>query len=102
MKNKDKEENDEMRPEYDFHGGIRGKYAKALQNGYTVRIHQPDGSTVVEHFKFKEGAVMLEADVREYFPDSESVNKALRSLIEIAPKRKRRTPSRQAKLREKI
>jgi len=31
--------------------------------------------------------VMLEPDVREYFPTSESVNKALRSLIEIMPKK---------------
>lgn len=95
----DSAENDEMRPEYDFRGGVRGKHAKAFQNGYTVRIHQPDGSTVVEHFKFGEDAVTLEPDVREYFPDSESVNKALRSLIELAPRRKRRTPPRSARLR---
>jgi hypothetical protein len=42
-----------------------------------------DGSTSVQYFKLEDGAVMLEADVRRYFPDSESVNKALRSLIEI-------------------
>jgi hypothetical protein len=30
---------------------------------------------------------MLEPDVRQYFPTSESVNKALRSLIEMMPKR---------------
>jgi hypothetical protein len=29
----------------------------------------------------------VEPDVREYFPTSESVNKALRSLIEIMPKK---------------
>ena len=99
MKNKDSEENDEMRPEYDFRGGVRGKYANACRKGYTVKIHKTDGTTVVQNFRLEEGAVMLEPDVREYFPDSESVNKALRSLIEIAPRRKRRTPNRPATVR---
>ncbi|HGJ66142.1 TPA: hypothetical protein ENS27_12290 [bacterium] len=33
----------------------------------------------------EDGAVMLEPDVKEYFPDSESVNNALRSLISLIP-----------------
>ena len=99
MKNKNDLEDVEMKPEYDFRGGVRGKHAKAYRKGYTVTIHQADGSTVVERFKPEEGAVMLEPDVREYFPDSESVNKALRSLIELAPRRKRRTSPRSARLR---
>lgn len=99
MKNKDSAENDEMRPEYDFRGGIRGKHARACRQGHTVRIHKTDGTTIVQHFKLEEGAVMLEPDVREYFPDSESVNKALRSLIELAPRRKRRTSPKSARLR---
>jgi hypothetical protein len=36
----------------------------------------------------EDGAVMLEPDVRKYFPTSDAVNKALRSLIEIAPAKK--------------
>ena len=99
MKNKNDLEDYEMKPEYDFRGGVRGKHAKAYRKGYSVTIHQADGSTVVQHFKPDEGAVILEPDVREYFPDSESVNKALRSLIEIAPRRKRRTPNRPATVR---
>jgi chemotaxis receptor (MCP) glutamine deamidase CheD len=31
----------------------------------------------------EEGTVMLQPDVREYFPDSEAVNTALRSLITL-------------------
>lgn len=38
---------DDMRPEYDFTGGVRGKHHKALQEGYILRIYKPDG-TVVE------------------------------------------------------
>jgi hypothetical protein len=76
-------ENNDMRPEYDFRGAERGKHYKSLHEGYTVYIHQPDGSTVVEHYKLEEGAVMLQPDVREYFPDSDAVNAALRSLIAL-------------------
>jgi hypothetical protein len=32
--------------------------------------------------------VMLEPDIREYFPDSQAVNAALRGLIKLAPQRK--------------
>jgi len=36
---------------------------------------------------------MLEPDVRTYFPTSESVNKALRLLIELAPRKKAEEPA---------
>ena len=74
---------DEMRPEYDFRGAVRGKYYKPLHRGYTVHVHRADGTTIVQHFKLEEGTVMLQPDVREYFPDSEAVNTALRSLITL-------------------
>ena len=54
----------EMRAEYDFSGGVRGKYYKQYTEGTNV--------------------VLLEPDVAEVFRDSESVNQALRVLIEIA------------------
>jgi hypothetical protein len=50
-----------MRPEYDFSGGVRGKYAKRYAEGSNV--------------------VILEPDVAEKFPTSEAVNRALRKLI---------------------
>jgi hypothetical protein len=81
-------EDDDMRPEYDFSsmaGGVRGKYYKAYRAGHTVKIHKADGTTTVQYFNLEEGAVMLEPDVREYFPDSEAVNNALRSLIALIP-----------------
>ncbi len=71
-----------MRPEYDFRGAVR-KFYKPLHEGYTVHIHKADGTTVVQHLKLEEGTVMLQPDVRKYFPDSESVNTALRSLIAL-------------------
>ena len=83
-------ENDDMRPEYDFQnmkGGVRGKYYKAYRAGHTVKIHQADGTTTVQQFQLEDGAVLLEPDVREYFPDSEAVNKALRCLIPLLPKK---------------
>ena len=65
-------DDDSMRAEYDFTGGIRGKHYRAMQAGYTITIHQPDGTTVAKEVKPLEGTVVLAADVREYFPDSES------------------------------
>jgi hypothetical protein len=76
---------DSMPGEYNFAGGIRGKHYRAMQVGYTITIHQPDGSTVVKEVKPQEGAVVLAPDVLEYFPDSESVNTALRSIIKLTP-----------------
>ncbi|MFA6978039.1 MAG: hypothetical protein WC209_01850 [Ignavibacteriaceae bacterium] len=84
-------ENNNIRPEYNFSkmaGGVRGKYYKAYRAGHTVKIHKVDGTTLVQHFKLEDGAVMLEPDIRKYFPDSETVNKALRCLIPLLPKKR--------------
>lgn len=89
-------EKKDMRAEYDFSrmkGAVRGKYYKAYRDGHKVVIHQADGTTSVQYFKLEEGAVMLEPDVRKYFSNSESVNKALRSLIEIISTKKRASAS---------
>jgi len=82
-------EEDNMRAEYDFTGGVRGKHYGAMQVGYTVVIHKADGTTVTKDVMPKEGAVVLEPDIRAYFPDSESVNKALRCLVPLLPKKRR-------------
>ena len=58
---------DELRPEYDLSklkGGVRGKYAKRFQQGTNL--------------------VLLSPDVARHFPDEQSVNAALRSLVGIA------------------
>lgn len=60
----DRATSDEMRPEYDFSGGVRGKYYKEYLQGTNM--------------------VRLEPDVAAVFPDSESVNQALRVLIKAA------------------
>ncbi|MHC5827110.1 MAG: hypothetical protein ACYT04_67365, partial [Nostoc sp.] len=56
--------NDEIRPEYDFSGGVRGKYYEAYVQSTNV--------------------VVLDPDVAEIFRDSASVNEALRLLAKIA------------------
>ncbi len=55
---------DEMLPEYDFSKGVRGKHYRAYQEGCNV--------------------VFLEPDIAKIFKDSESVNHALRMLMELA------------------
>jgi hypothetical protein len=82
-------ENDDMLPEYDFQGGVRGKHHKAYREGHTVKVHQSDGTTNVHYFTLEDGAVMLEPDVRQYFPDSDTVNKALRVLISLVPEERK-------------
>ncbi len=65
---------DDLRPEYDFSklkGGVRCKYAKRFQKGTNL--------------------VLLSPDVAKYFPDEQSVNAALRSLVGIAKAELRRT-----------
>jgi hypothetical protein len=67
MKKKTDKDSDEMRPEYDlrklkFVG--RGIYAERYRSGTNL--------------------VLLEPDVREAFPDDESVNEALRVIAKAA------------------
>jgi hypothetical protein len=59
----------DMLEEYDFSKGIQGKYAKKYAEGTNV--------------------VVIEPDVAKYFPDHESVNKALRSLTEIIKRQRK-------------
>ena len=81
------ETDDTMRAEYDFSSGVRGKHYRAMQDGYTIIIRNADGTSLVKEVKPAEGTVVLEPDVRKYFPDSESVNATLRSLIRLIPDR---------------
>jgi hypothetical protein len=70
-------------------GGVRGKYYEAYREGHKIVIHKEDGTDSVQYLKLEDGAVMLEPDVRKYFPTSDAVNKALRSLLKIVPAKKR-------------
>jgi hypothetical protein len=72
---------DEMREEYDFSGGVRGKHVEAYRKEHSVTINKRDGSVEKHYFTEEDGAVMLDPDVKRHFPDAKSVNKALRSLI---------------------
>ena len=60
----DRIDQDEMRPEYDLRGGVRGKYFQQYREGTNL--------------------VLLDPDVAAVFRDSESVNQALRVLIKAA------------------
>ena len=72
----------EMREEYDFSQGVRGKHYRAYRSGHTVQVTKADGTVEECHFTLEDGAVMLDPDLRSRFPDSESVNRALRSLAD--------------------
>ena len=65
---------DHMRPEYDFSGGVRGRFYKEYMKGTNV--------------------VLLEPDVAEVFPDSQAVNTALRALAEIAKRQTKIKPKK--------
>ena len=54
----------EMRAEYDFSAGVRGKYVDRYRRGTNV--------------------VLLDPELADAFPDSKSVNDALRALVAIA------------------
>jgi hypothetical protein len=60
----------EIGPEYDFTAGVRGEYADRYARGVNV--------------------VLLEPELAEAFPDSKSVNDALRALLDIASRTARR------------
>ncbi len=52
-----------MLPEYDFSGGVRGKYTSRYREGTNI--------------------VVLEPEIAEVFSDSQSVNDALRPLANL-------------------
>lgn len=80
-----------MLREYDFRGGVRGKHHRAYRKGHSVTVHQANGDVQIRHFTLEDGAVLLESDVRKYFPDSEAVNRALRGLIMLTPRVQKRS-----------
>jgi hypothetical protein len=83
----DADSDDDMNPEYDFSVGERGKFAKALkEEGYLIRVYHADG-TFTERKVLSETTVVLDPDVSKFFPDSESVNRALRAIISVMPSR---------------
>jgi hypothetical protein len=71
----------EIREEYDFSQGVRGKHFSAYRTGHIVQVRNSDGSVAEHHFTLEDGAVMIDPDLKARFPDSESVNNALRSLV---------------------
>lgn len=64
---------DEMRPEYDFSGGVQGKYAARYARGTNVVLPDPD--------------------VAEVFRDRVSVNRALRALAAIIHEQQAQKPA---------
>ena len=59
-----KSDSDEIRAEYDFSHGVRGKHYQAYRAGTNI--------------------VLLDPDLVEAFPDSASVNQALRMLVRLS------------------
>jgi hypothetical protein len=68
MKKMTKAKESPMRREYDFTQGVRGKYARRYAQGTNI--------------------VLLDPDIARAFPDSRSVNTALRRLVRAASKTK--------------
>ena len=64
---KAKRKNPDMRPEYDFSGGVRGKYVKRIAEGSNI--------------------VVIDPDLAQRFGDSKAVNRALRGLVELADRK---------------
>ncbi len=64
MKKPSKRRASEMRTEYDFSAGVRGNYVARYRRGTNV--------------------VLLDPELLDAFPDSKSVNDALRALVAIA------------------
>ena len=65
-----KQKENGIQAEYDFRGGVRGKYASRYAQGTNL--------------------VLLSPDVASFFPDSLSVNRALKSLIKLDRTKKAR------------
>ena len=64
---------------------MRGKYAATTrEEGYTIREYNADG-TYTETRVLGEKTVILAPDVWEYFPSSQAVNDALRTLVSLIP-----------------
>ncbi len=77
---------DDMSTEYDFAAGARGKHRRAYHQGIVVTVRNADGTYEERLYNLPEGAVILDADVRPYFPDAGAVNRALRGLIDLIPR----------------
>jgi hypothetical protein len=63
-----------MRREYDFSEGVRGKYASRLRPGSQI--------------------IVLDPDVAAAFGDAKSVNRALRTLMDVVPAKPARSSRR--------
>lgn len=59
---------DDVRPEYDFSRGVRGKYARRFAEGTNL--------------------ILLDPDLAAEFPDSRSVSRALRAYLKGKTKRR--------------
>ena len=95
MSSTENSDNKEMRSEYDFSKGVVGKHYRQYRAGHTVRVNKKDGNVETRYFTQEEGAVMLDPDVQAEFPDSDSVNRALRTLLserKVRYGKTRRTP----------
>ncbi|PYP19799.1 MAG: hypothetical protein DMD54_01905 [Gemmatimonadetes bacterium] len=64
---KQTDSSDEMRPEYDFSQGVRGKYVQRFREGTNI--------------------IVLDPDVAAEFKNSAAVNEALRKVLKARAKR---------------
>lgn len=76
----------------DFNGGVRGKHSESYRRGHTVKIRHDDDTVTVQRFIPDKDAVLLDKDVKAFFPNAEAVNNALRTLINIIPTKRKQVP----------
>jgi hypothetical protein len=82
---------DEIKP-VDFTGGVRGKHSVSYRRGHTVKIRHDDDTVTVQRFIPDKDAILLDKDVKAFFPNAEAVNNALRTLINIIPTKRKQVP----------
>jgi len=71
----------EMRDEYDFSGGVRGKHYRNEREGHEVHISKEDGTVEVHYYHPLDGTVKLDRDLLAKFPTADAVNDALRAYL---------------------
>jgi hypothetical protein len=64
----------------------------SYRRGHTVKIRHDDDTVTVQRFIPDKAAVLLDKDVKAFFPNAEAVNNALRTLINIIPTKRKQVP----------
>ncbi|MBM2840884.1 MAG: hypothetical protein HW412_1412 [Bacteroidetes bacterium] len=84
---------EDLRPEYDFSKGIRGRHARKTNQGILITVFSPNERTVKKYLREQKTLVTLEPDVAKVFKDARDVNTALRRIMRAKQKPRRKLGS---------